>query len=185
MCCLVCVEENIAPVLTAEMAGIVFSSKSAAKTLNLSEYFKDDDGETLKYTVTSSDESVVKVSVAKENLTLKAAKFGETVITVTAEDAMAAKAVATFRVLARDGSREYDLYPNPVTDGKLYVRASEASEAELKIVGSSGAVVYESNVVPDPFSPAVEDISALLPGVYSVQVTGKSGKVFTQNIVKL
>ena len=98
---------------------------------------------------------------------------------------MAAKAVATFRVLARDGSREYDLYPNPVTDGKLYVRASEASEAALKIVGSSGAVVYESNVVPDPFSPAVEDISALLPGVYSVQVTGKSGKVFTQNIVKL
>lgn len=179
------VEENIAPVQTSVMADLVFSSKSAAKTLNLSEYFKDDDGETLKYTVTSSDESVVKVSVAKENLTLTAAKFGETVITVTAEDAMAAKAVATFRVLARDGSREYDLYPNPVTDGKLYVRASEASEAELKIVGSSGAVVYESNVVPDPFSPAVEDISALLPGVYSVQVTGKSGKVFTQNIVKL
>ena len=118
-------------------------------------------------------------------MTVTAASYGMVAVTVTASDAMGRTAKDSFRTLVRDGSKEFDLYPNPVADGKLYVRSSDASEADLKIVSSSGALVYENKVVPDPFSPALEDVSALLPGVYSVQVTGKSGKVFTQNIVKL
>lgn len=72
-----------------------------------------------------------------------------------------------------------------MTDGKLYVRASQADEAGLKIVSSAGAVVYDGNVSVDPFNPAMVDVSSLISGVYSVKVTDKSGKVFTQNVVKL
>ena len=179
------IEENVAPKVKGQIANIVINSKSSAKTIKLSDYFTDEDGETLKYTASASNDAAVKLSVAKDVLTVNSLAFGEAIITVTATDAMSETAQATFRVVVRDGSKEYDLYPNPVKDGKLYVRSSDASEADIKIISSSGAVVYENKVIPDPFNPAVEDISALNPGVYNVKVTGQSGKVFTQNIVKL
>lgn len=179
------IEPNTDPVLKSVMEDIILSSDSASKTINLADYFTDADGESLKYTAVSSDDEVLKISVSKNNMTVTAASYGMVAVTVTASDAMGRTAKDSFRTLVRDGSKEFDLYPNPVVDGKLYVRSSDASEADLKIVSSSGALVYENKVVPDPFSPALEDVSALLPGVYSVQVTGKSGKVFTQNIVKL
>ena len=179
------IEENVAPVMKKALEDVVIASKSAAKTIKLTDFFKDADGETLKFTATSSDENVVKLSVSKDALTLNSASFGNAVITVKAEDAVGKSVEGSFKVLVRDGSKEFDLYPNPVTDGKLHVRTSEAFEADLSIVSSSGAVVYHNVVVPGPFNPAVEDISALLPGVYQVKVTGRSGNVFTQNIVKL
>ena len=179
------IEPNTAPSVKSAIEDIIISSASSSKSINLAEYFTDADGETLKYSAVSSDESVLKISVSKNNMTVTTSSFGSATVTVTASDAKADTAQISFRVLVRDGSKEFDLYPNPVTDGKLYVRASDASEADLKIVSSAGAVVYESKVIPDPFSPAMEDISALLPGVYNVKVTGKSGKVYTQNIVKL
>lgn len=179
------IEENVAPAATAEIADVVMNSKSSTKTITLTDYFSDADGETLKFAAYSSGTEAVKISVMKDVLTLEASGYGDALITVTAEDAMGKSAVAMFSVLVRDGAKEFDLYPNPVTDGFLFVRASDATEADLKILNASGAVVYESTVIPDPFNPAAENISALLPGVYSVKVTGRSGNVFTQNIVKL
>ena len=179
------VEENNAPTVSSPLENILIKSKSASKKLTLSDYFSDPDGETLTYSVSSSDNSVVKASVMRDELTLNAVSYGESVMTVTATDGLSATVQATFKVVIRDGSKEFDVFPNPVKDGKMYVRGSDSSEAEVKIISSSGAVVYEGKVVPDPFSPAVQDISSLLPGIYNVKVTGVSGKTYTQNIVKL
>ena len=52
-------------------------------------------------------------------------------------------------------------------------------------MGASGTVVLSSEVVADPFSPALVDLSAVMTGAYKAKVTDKSGKVYTQNIVKL
>ena len=67
----------------------------------------------------------------------------------------------------------------------LYVRTAQPQEIKITIVSSSGTVAYEGVTNTGPFQPAAENISVLLPGVYNVKVTGSSGKVFTQNIVKL
>lgn len=179
------IEENTVPVLSAEMENMIFSSKSVTKKVTLSNHIADADGEELTYKVISSDENVVKVSVMRGEISLTSAGFGDATVTVTATDAMATSVQTSFRVVVRDGSREFDLYPNPVTDGKLHIRASNAAEADVKIISSSGAVVYENKVIPDPFNPAVEDVSGLAPGVYNVKVTNNLGKVFTQNIVVL
>jgi hypothetical protein len=88
-------------------------------------------------------------------------------------------------VLVRDGSKAYDLYPNPVTDGKMYVRSSQNETVSVELIGTSGTVVLSSEVVADPFSPALVDLSAVMTGAYKAKVTDKSGKVYTQNIVKL
>lgn len=179
------IEENIAPTLLKDMDNILFTSKSGSRSVTLSEFISDSDGEELTYTAASSSDAIVKVSVQKNKLSINSAAFGEAEITITGTDALQKTASATFKVVVRDGTKAFDLYPNPVTDGKLYVRPSEAEEVNLKITGASGATVYDSKVATDPFEPAAADLSGLLPGVYNVKVTTDSGKSFTQNIVKL
>lgn len=179
------IEENIAPVVTKQIENIVFSAISGNKTIKLSEHISDADGETPTYTVESGSESVVRTSVSNGTLTLTSSGFGEAQITVTATDTFRKSVQLSFKVLVRDGSRAFDIYPNPVRDGKLHIRASKADEASISISGTSGAVVHESVVLPDPFNPAVVDMTDILPGTYNVKVTDSSGKTFTQNIVRL
>jgi hypothetical protein len=139
----------------------------------------------LKYSILSSAESVVKGTIAKDVLTLTSIGYGTAQITVTASDALGKTATAVFNVVVRDGSNAYDLYPNPVTDGKLYVRGAQADEVDVVISGVSGTVVFDGKVSPDPFNPAVVDFTGFTSGVYNVKVTSRSGKSFSQNVVKL
>lgn len=179
------VKENHAPVVNTALENLIFTATSKSKQIDLSQYIEDEDGETLTYSASSSSESVVKTSIANAKLTLNSVGFGQAEITVIATDAMSKSVKASFKVMVRDGSKPFDVYPNPVTDGKLYVRSGEVENIDVQIVAASGAMVFDSSVAADPFAPAMIDMSAMLSGVYNVKVTSGSGKVFTQNIVKL
>ena len=179
------VEENNAPAASQPIENVLFNSKTKTKTVTLSDHFTDEDGETLKYSIQSSAESVAKGSVAKDVLTLTSIGYGMAQITVTASDALGKTASAVFTVVVRDGSNAYDLYPNPITDGRLYVRGAQSDEVDVVISGASGTVVFDGKVNPDPFNPAVVDLTGITSGVYNVKVTSKSGKSFSQNVVKL
>ena len=179
------VEENSVPEQVAQFENILFTARSKSRMIDLNEYISDPDGESLEYSVVSSSESVAKVSVSKGTLTVNSVAFGTAEITITATDALQKSLIATFKVVVRDGTKAVDIYPNPVTDGKLYVRSSEKEDVDMRIVSSSGSVVFSGKVVADPFDPAEADLSSVLPGIYNVRVTNKSGKVTTQNIVKL
>ena len=179
------VEENVAPAVSAPFENILLGGISKSEKITLSDYFTDADGETLLYDVKVSDQSSVTASILSGVMTVKSVGYGETTVTVTATDAMSKSAQASFKVLVRDGSKAYDLYPNPVTDGKMYVRSSQNETVSVELIGTSGTVVLSSEVVADPFSPALVDLSAVMTGAYKAKVTDKSGKVYTQNIVKL
>lgn len=179
------VEKNQSPKAYATIPEVLFTSRSGSRTINLSEYITDEDGETLTYVVKSSSESVVRASVARDVLTLNSTGYGEATVNVKATDALGDYVSASFRVVVRDASRPYDLYPNPVKDGKLYIRSSKKEHIEVEIKGQSGSIVYEGNLEADPFAPAVADITNALPGVYNVSISTGSGEVYTQNIVKL
>ena len=179
------VEENSAPEQVAQFENILFTARSKSRMIDLNEYISDPDGESLEYSVVSSSESVAKVSVSKGTLTVNSVAFGTAEITITATDALQKSLIANFKVVVRDGTKAVDVYPNPVKDGKLYLRTSQHEDVDVFISGSSGAVIYDSKAVADPFDPVAIDISGAVPGVYNVKVTTASGKVMTQNIVKL
>lgn len=179
------IEENVAPELKAQMSNVLFTALGKSRKIALTDYISDADGESLTYTAESSSTSVVKTFVAKDQLTLDSMGYGEAVITVTGKDAFGKTAQTTFKVLVRNGDNVFDLYPNPVKDGKLHIRSSLTETIKVKISGSSGAVIYDGELPTDPFAPAVAEIKDAVPGVYNVQVTSGSGKVFNQNIVKL
>lgn len=179
------VEENSAPEQVAQFENILFTARSKSRTIELSEYVSDPDGESLEYSVVSSDESVAKVSVSNGTLTVNSVAFGTSEIKVTATDALQKNVTASFKVVVRDGTKAADVYPNPVKDGKLYLRTSQHEDVDVFISGASGAVIYDGKTVADPFEPSVIDISGAVPGIYNVKVTTASGKVMTRNIVKL
>ena len=179
------VEENVAPVVSASINNMLFGRTAKSEKIVLSDYITDPDGESLQYEVTVSDESRVIFSLVSGVLTLKSVGYGEATVTVKATDSMSKSVQTSFKVLVRDSSKAYDLYPNPVTDGKMYVRSSQSETVDVQLIGTSGAVVYSSELVTEPFNPALVDMSDVLPGAYKAKMTDKSGKVFTQNIVKL
>ncbi len=162
---------NSAPHAKGGFDDLLFNSLSEEKTFNLKDFFSDPDGETLSYTITSSSASIiVNASVSEGILTMKGHSFGATTLTVTAEDARGSSAAHEFRVLVRDNSRPYDLYPNPVKD-YLYIRSGEAKTVGLTISNKAGAVVFsQGDVTLDPFSPMSIDLKDLPGGVYYVRI---------------
>ena len=162
---------NNAPQAKGGFDDLMFNSTSEEKTFNLSDYFSDPDGETLSYTVASSSASIIVNTTVEDGvLTVKSNSFGSTTLTVTAEDARGKSASHAFRVLVRDNSRPYDLYPNPVKDF-LYIRSGEAKTVDLSISNKAGAVVFsQDGAVLDPFAPMAIDLKEQPGGVYYVRI---------------
>ena len=163
--------ENHAPQAKGAISDVLMNSVSEEKSFNLSDYFSDADGEALTYEVTSSSTSIIVNSTVQDGvLTLKANSFGATTLTVRAKDARGSSASVEFRVLVRDNTRPYDLYPNPVKD-ILYIRPGAAGSADVTVSNRAGAVVFSQNgVVLDPFSPAEIDLRDQPGGVYYVKI---------------
>ncbi len=163
---------NHAPQVARSIGDQYFSSLSDQKSFTLSDYFSDEDGETLCYTVSSSSTSIIVNSTVSDEgtLTVQAHSTGSATLTVTASDARGESASLSFRVLVRDGSRPYDLYPNPVKD-VLWLRSGEVKSVDLTISNKAGAVVYEqSGLALDPFEPTAIDFKAQPGGVYYVRI---------------
>ena len=97
---------------------------------------------------------------------------------------MGEKVSTSFKVLIRNTTIPFDVYPNPVTDGKLYIRGNGTSSARVVVSGVSGAPVYEDTVTVGAFEPAMIDLNGCGAGVYSVKVSNSDGSM-TTSIVKI
>jgi serine protease len=177
------IEENKPPILSNSPDDLYIGSLGREIQLDLDQIFSDADGERLSYTVTSSVPSVAHVNPNLDKLFITSLAYGLTEVTVTAKDALLESVSATFRILVRDDSRDVDVYPNPVID-KLNLRTGEEIAADVSIVASTGAKVYDNNLSMGPFNPAQIDMSELSGGVYTV-VIKYNGKEVKQNITKL
>ena len=163
--------QNHAPEVKAAIPDHRFGASGETLELKLADYFTDRDDEELTYTATlASVAQIVNCTVSGGMLTVKANVYGSTSVTVTAKDARGLSVSQVFRVLVRDSSRPYDLYPNPVRD-VLYLRAGEPQTADVMVSGKAGAVAfYQEGVSLDPFEPLAIDLSGQPGGSYSVRI---------------
>ena len=177
------IRENNPPLVAGQPANVYIEGIGQSFNFDLSSFITDADGEPLSYTVQSVPSTIVHANVAENKIYLTSLGYGLTEVTVTATDALNKSASVTFKSLVRDGSKEIDLYPNPVKD-YLYVRAGSQKPVEVSIFSSSGAKVYNSNLTISPFDPAKIDMKSIAGGVYNV-VVKMDGKEIKNNIVKL
>lgn len=161
--------ENHKPEKLSELPDQIFSKRGDVVTLAEADYFRDEDGENLSYSITNDDENVANVNYSNGKFYITALNLGIANITVKATDIREESVSGSFRILVRDGSDPVDIYPNPVSD-YLYVRTSEDAKAELSLYNALGAKVYDESLVITPFSPARIDVTSLPVGVYKVQV---------------
>ena len=151
--------------------------------IDMSSYFTDPDGEQLRYVCTSSDDKIVHVSAKGNNVYLTATGKGSADVTISATDAKGEKATLTAKVAIKDAESPLDIYPNPVID-YLNVSTMELAETSIKIVSSSGMVVYDDTLNVSAFEPARVDMTNCAPGVYNVSVSF-SGNTYKKTVVKL
>lgn len=171
---------NTPPVKLKDIGNIVVNILKEKPVLDLADYFYDEDVERLTVKCTVSDRSVVTVSATATNtLSIIPLTIGTADVTVVASDATGASVTSSFKILVRNNSVPFDIYPNPVTEGKLFVRCGEDASADILVSGPSGAVVYSGRLDIGPFTPAQIDMGGLSSGVYDVKVTTASASVAT------
>ena len=175
--------ENRAPVAKKAFDNMVFEKSGQSVTLRVSDYFEDPDGDVLSFEVTHTNPKVAHLNPLGDEFTLTTLGFGMDEITVKALDARKAETVLTFKVSVRDPKAGADIYPSQVKD-YLTVGGGAEAETSIKIVSSTGAVVYESVEMTSIFEPAKVDMRNFAPGVYTVTVT-VNGVETTRTIVKL
>lgn len=178
------VQENHSPEVLAVIENIYIGDISTSYTLDLQEYFSDEDGETLEYSLNYSS-SYLDASVSDETLTINPQSNGLSSFTITASDARGKTAAITFQVMVRNNEQAIDIYPNPVTE-KVYFRMGEDIDGDLKIeiYNDNGVKVKDITTYIATFSPASADLSDLTSGQYLLKIT-YNNQEFERNIVKL
>ena len=173
----VSLQGNNAPVLLRPLNGIVVDELGVSTKVKLSSFFFDADGETLVYTIGKC--SLGEFEVSGDQVRFKAESYGVDNVEITATDSFGARISGTMPVLVRDGSRTFDIYPNPVSE-TLYVRASSAFSGQVKLYSESGALSLDQTITSDPFTPAGIDVTSLAAGVYTVSVNDGKNSISTR-----
>ena len=175
--------ENQPPVVVKEMENILLTEIGEIRSINLSEYISDPDGETLTFTTSNTNESAVHATVSSGKMNLTAINYGLCDISVTGADARKKTASTSFKILVREPGIEMQAYPTTVTTSLHIATGEDPESAEIKIASQTGAVFYEETFTCSAFEPAEIDMSNAAPGKYTVSVTF-GGKEHKQTIVK-
>lgn len=150
--------------------------------IDLEEFFKDEDGDEIKYRVKSSYAGV-QCFVKGAKLSIHAEKYGIANIEVSAKDADGPKAEGVFILLATKPGKEYEIYPNPVKD-RLNLATNDETGASVRIMNINGKVIYKESWKSNPYSPKALDVKNYKAGLYKVEFT-VGGKVYEENVLKL
>lgn len=162
--------ENYPPKVIADIPNMLYGKTGESHSIDLSQYFIDQNGETLSYNISMTEHGIININASDNKLVVTTLGYGLTEVTLTATDACKATCSTKFKVLIRDGSRPYDLYPTPVQD-VLYIRGGEQKTVDVLISNRAGAVVFsQEGVQMDPFSPLSVDFKGQPGGVYYVRI---------------
>ena len=180
------IAKNSTPEASSEIQGVVFGAVGEETTVDLTRCISDPDGEALTYSckIDTGGDFCVTGRQSGTELTLRAAAYGNASVEVSAWDARGAKTKYTFPVLARDGSRPVDLYPNPVVDD-LNIRPGKVMTADVTVSNKAGAVVIDApDCYLDPFTPIILNMSSLPGGVYYVTIREDGGSSATYSVIR-
>lgn len=175
--------ENSAPVPLQEFENLFVEGKDGSFSYDLSEYFSDPDGETLTYTVTSSNNAVCKTTVSGNKLDIDITGYGLNELTIKASDAKKASCSLNLSIMAKDPQNLVEIYPVPVTD-VLNIRTGKEAETLIEIRSATGDVIHRSSSLVSAFAAAAIDMTQCAPGRYVVAVA-IGGETTKRTITKI
>ncbi len=181
-------DENVAPVLVNPIDDITLESGFVFKEINISYVFYDADGDTLEYSVESSDTNVIKVNISSNSINMSEVSTGSAVISITANDGNGGSAEDQFVVkIDKPNGIEssvrttaINLFPNPVSD-KLNISFSGESMGSftVEIFSEVSELVgtYEFDKTDFKFTQQIK-IPELAHGLYIIKINIENNSLF-------
>ena len=181
---------NHAPQVVSTPADILLEGNVPEATLNLDPYFKDEDGETLRFEVKAEDERVVSLEVQpiiappSSRLHLVSAGFGRTRVTVTALDVRDQKAEVSFLVACPNPAAPVSAWPQPAED-ELFIGIDtrEPTTVDVTLYAATGGQAYHETCTGSAFEPICINLEKMAPGRYTAVAT-YSGKEYRIPVIK-
>ena len=175
--------ENQAPIIIKDIEDKLFTMPGQKLVIDMNDYLTDPDGEKLNFSISISNKTVLHINPVDNILHATTLGYGLTDVVIVASDSRGLKCTLPFKVLVKDPSSPLTMYPNPVVD-YLNVSTMEEMPTHVRILSSTGKVVYDQTSDVSAFEPARIDMTANAPGQYQVTVEF-GGQVFNRTIVKL
>ena len=175
---------NHAPERTVEIGSLAVNGVGGKCSVNVNDFFSDEDNEELFAVVSVADRNVAATEISGGTVIFTGKKTGMTEVTLTASDAKGESASQTFALVVRDSSTPLDVYPNPADDHIFIRPGAESIEASAQILNQAGVAVYSGSAAIGINSPLRVEVGSLSPGRYTVQLKC-GGKVYgTSTFVK-
>ncbi len=175
---------NHPPVQTVEIGSLAVNGVGGKCSVNVNDFFTDEDNEELFAVVSVADRNVAATEISGGTVIFTGRKTGRTEVTLTASDAKGESASQTFALVVRDSSTPLDVYPNPADDHIFIRPGADSIEASAQILNQAGVAVYSGSTTIGINSPLRVEVGSLAPGRYTVQLKC-GGKVYgTSTFVK-
>lgn len=169
------VNVNRAPVVVNPLTDRGLASNDIP-LISLLSVFSDPDGDALTYTVSSSNESVIKVYLGTDAIIFTTVSAGKATITVTAKDTEGLIVSTLFDITVWPTAIDESLngrikvYPNPTSGNTYVVIPNHNDVCTVRILNIYGSIIYERNTNSLELLPV--DMSSFLEGVYFVNLIG-------------
>jgi subtilisin family serine protease len=185
---------NRAPIAT-DMNDRNYSPADPSDILMATDIFRDEDGDGMKFQITSENTEVVKVYISQTEFMLVPKAEGVTKVTLTATDSRGASTSVEFiaNVTQPLGVKDeleagWKVYPNPTTDVlriELDATVVPAGSVTIRVYNATGGIAYFKELPNGQINAThTVDVSTLPSGVYFVElVIGE--KKLVRRIVKL
>jgi subtilisin family serine protease len=144
------IRNNIAPVATGIPDVVIDKGKS--RTLDLSSYFSDADGDPLTYTATLDSVGSAALEISGTDLIINGLKPGISLVTVTAEDGAGGTVSKSFILFVLDSKGAVDdtyrlrVAPNPVRAyANIFFHLDRETNMKIELIGVNGvlrAIIY-------------------------------------------
>lgn len=179
---------NQKPVVVTPVENMKVKLGDLIEPIILSDLFADPDGDELRYTATSDDESVRGLVSSDNMLEIVPKAIGEATITLTAIDPSDLSASTTFKVTVANAQnnlpkKQIIAYPNPVVY-LLHIRCSSDINGEvmMRIYSTDGSLIYAEKTVIEPDVLKTLDMTTYPSGIYILEMESKDNKLSTKVI---
>ena len=181
------IKVNGTPMVDEPVIDQVLDQGFVTAELDLMETFSDPDGDDLTLTATSSDESVVTVSITGNVLTATEVGIGTTTIIITADDGNGASVVDQFTITVEELVTGLDdelislvnVYPNPSVD-YIKIDVPEGNWSST-IYNSSGQLMTTTIQLE---SSNTIDVSRWEGGIYFLRISNENQYTTTKILIE-
>ena len=175
--------KNVPPVQVKDFSAIILPVIGQTTSFDLAPYFTDEDGENLDYKIYMA-EAFAEARVEESTVTVKAVSTGVGRLRVTVSDRGGEQVQVDIPIVVRSADEPVTFKEGRVVTKTLTIMGSvEDTETSVRILSSTGAVVFDKTALCSVFSPMQLDVSAMAPGVYQV-VVSYGGNTYNYTILK-